>query len=170
MYWLKKYFSDFSAHVRAAYEVITTAVFSLIPFGIAYLNASIRLPNGQFITFAEIVGRGQVFLLSYALYGAIFWLAFGRSDTERHGARIFLGLIATLLIFPVVGLLGVDPTFSNILNSTIVRISYWLYAILLILNYLLLFYLNIEPPEPKEVYKREAKDMRDRYKEMTQHG
>ena len=170
MYWVKKYFSDFPAHVQAAYEVITTATFSIIPFAIAYVNASIKSPDGSFITFDQIVGRGQAFLLSYALYGVIFWLAFGRNDAERHGARIFLGLLATLLIFPVVGLLGVDPTFSNILNPRIVSVSYWLYGCLLFLNYLLLFYMKIEPPEPKEVYKREEKNMRDKYKEMTRNG
>lgn len=170
MYWVKKYFSNFSAHVQAAYEVLTTAIFSLIPFAIAYINASVKLPGGKFITFTEIVGRGQVFLLSYALYGTIFWLAFGRSETARHGARIFLGLIATLLIFPVVGLLGVDPTFSNILNQSIVKISYYLYFILIIVNYLLLFYMKIDPPEPEELYEREAKGMREKYKEMTEHG
>lgn len=164
---MKKYFTDRKAHWAALYEVFVTALFSLIPFGIAMVNASAKRADGTFISFGEVVGRGQIFLLCYALYGIIFWLAFGRGDVPRHGARVFLGVIATLLTLPVVGLFGVDPTFSNILNPSLVVASYWLYILLLTLNYLLLFYLNVEPPNPEDVLDREAKRTRERYAEMN---
>lgn len=170
IYWFKKYFTDRAAHWAAFSEVFVTAVFSLIPFAIALVNASARRADGSFISFEEIVGRGQIFLLCYAIYGVIFWLAFGRGDVERHGARIFLGVIATVITLPVVGLLGIDPTFSNILNPTLIIISYWLYGLLLLLNYLLLFYLNVEPPKPNDVLDREAQRTRDRYAEMKRDG
>jgi hypothetical protein len=140
IYWIKKYFTDRSAHLVAAYEVIATALFSLAPFFITYFVESAKREDNSFIHMSAIVGRGQLYLLSYALYGTVFWLAFMKSDRPRHGARAFLGIVSTLIMIPVIGFLGVDPTFSTVLNENIVYLSYWFYGILLVINYLLLFY------------------------------
>lgn len=165
IYWIGKYFSDLRSHFDAIYEVFVTAVFSLVPFFVAIFVAEAK-NNAASSSLDDLLGRGQLYLLAYGIYGTIFWLAFVKGDRPRHGARIFLGLISTLLILPVIGFLGVDPTFSTVLNSSLVNAGYWLYALFLFINYLLLFYLNVDPPEPAEVFNREAKAMQKRYKEL----
>ncbi len=167
IYWIKKYFSHPDGHIQALYEVIMIALFSLAPFAITFFVRSAEHKDGVQVPFEEIVGRGQLYLLAYGVFGTIFWLAFLKSDKPRHGARAFLGGVATILILPVIGFLGVDPTFSAMLNSNIVRLGYWFYAILLTINYLLLFYMHIDPPEPSEVLDREAGSMRRQYEELT---
>lgn len=167
MYWIGKFFSQFDTHLKALSEVAITAVFSLAPLATAILIPSIKRADGSFIPLAEVVGRGQVFLLSYGLYGTIFWLAFANGDYPRHTARILLGTIATFAILPVVSVSGVDPTFSTLLNPSLIQASYYLYGLFIVLNYLLLVYMRIEPPEPREVYKREAQTMRDRFRGMS---
>lgn len=166
IYWVKQYFSRLSNHLLSLYEVLTIAVFSLLPFGITFFVASASREEGQLASLSDIVGRGQLFLLAYSIFGTIFWLAFMRSDKPRHDARAFLGVIATLLIFPVVGFIGVDPTFSTILNDNIILLGYWFYGILLFIHYLILFYMNIDPPQPSDVISREASNMRSKYEEL----
>lgn len=167
IYWVKKFFSQSETHAKAFAEVFVTVVFSLAPLVTAVLIPSIKRADGSFIPLDEVVGRGQVFLLSYGLYGTIFWLAFANGDYPRHTARIVLGTLATIAIIPVISVSGVDPTFSTVLNPSVIRASYWLYGSFIVLNYLLLVYMRIEPPEPREVYKREARTMQDQYRGMA---
>ncbi len=167
IYWLLKLGTDPRSHKAALYEVFITAVFSLAPFIITYFVESARHSDSTFLPISSLVGRGQLFLLSYGVYGTVFWLSFLKDDKPRHGARAFLGAIATIIILPVIGFLGVDPTFSSVLNPNVVEWSYWMYGLLLALNYLLLFYSNIDPPEPGSVLDREAKGMRDSYRAMN---
>lgn len=170
MYWVKKYFTDPASHRAALYEVITVALFSIAPFVVSYFVISAKRTDGSFMSLEELFGRGQIYLIGYGIFGTIFWLAFLKGDRPRHGARALLGAIATLAIIPIVGFLGVDATFSTILNPQIVGLGYWFYAVLLLINYLLLFYMNIAPPEPSEVMARETGSMRARYKEMRKNG
>lgn len=169
-YWLRKLRSDPDGHKTALYEVFITAVFSLAPFIITYFVESAKHSDASFMPISALVGRGQLFLLSYGVYGTVFWLAFLKDDKPRHGARAFLGMIATILILPVIGFIGVDPSFSSVLNPNVVGWSYWMYGLLLVVNYLLLFYMNIEPPEPGEILDREARDMRDAFRGMSNNG
>jgi predicted permease len=166
IYWIKKYFSAPRAHWTAFYEVAITAAFALAPFLVTYFVESAKLPDGKFFNVDNLVGRGQLYLLSYGLFGSLFWLAFMKDDKPRHGARVFLGLCATLAMLPAIGYIGVDPTFSSVANRYIVNFGYILYFILLFINYLLLFYMNISPPEPQDILDRETLNMRQRYEEM----
>jgi len=169
MYWLKQYFKDAKTHFRAASEVVVTGFFSILPLVIPYIIANLRSSNGSFTPVTNVVGRGQIFILCYSFYGTIFWLAFCRAGAAGSGPRKFFGFVATVSIFFVVAVLGVDPTLSNILNPTIVNVSYLMYFVFLLINYLLLFYLNVEPPKLDEVYERGANDMRDKLRGLTQH-
>ncbi len=170
IYWIKKYFSDPDAHWSALYEVFIVALFSISPFVVSYFVLSAKRTDGSFSSLDDIVGRGQVYLLGYGIFGTIFWLAFLKGDRPRHGARAFLGAVATLSMIPIVGFLGVDATFSTILNTQIVAFGFWFYSGLLIIYYLLLFYMNITPPGPNEIIGREADSMRDRYEELRKNG
>lgn len=170
IYWIKMYFTDAKGHARALYEVLVLFAFSVLPFFITAMVRSAKNPDGSFASMTDLFSRGQAYLLAYALFGSIFWLAFLKPDKPRHGARAFLGLIAVLALLPVVGFLGIDPTFSTILNKSMITASYVIYASLLFIRYLLLFYMNIAPPAAAEIFDRESSDMRNRYKEFRQHG
>lgn len=166
IYWIGKLFTDGKGHLMALYEVMTTALITLAPFLVTYFVESADHPDGTFIPIAELVGRGQLYLLSYGVFASVVWLAFLKEGKHSQGARGFLGFLALLAMLPVVGFMGVDPTFSKVLNPTLVSFSFGLYGIFLILNYLLLFYQNIEPPTPADVIDREASDMAERYRRM----
>lgn len=167
IYWIKKYFTNGPVHAHAVYEVLMTSLFSLSPFIITYFVGSAKRMDGSFVSLSEIVGRGQLYLLAYGIFGTVFWLAFLKSDRPRHGARAFLGGIATLLIIPVIGFFGVDPTFSTVLNPSVVHMGYYFYFGLLFLNYLIIFYLSIDPPEPGDIFSRETSEMAQKYKELS---
>lgn len=166
MYWIRKLFSSPSIHLASAGEVAVTAVFSLIPFFITYFVLVGTEKNAD-IEFSEVVARGQFFLLAYGIFGSVFWLAFLRNDVPRHDARAFIGLIAVLLVIPVVGFMGVDPTFQKVQNPSVIWWSYLLYAALLVINYLLLFFCRIEPPEPQDTLSKGAQEMRKKFEESA---
>lgn len=165
IYWVRKYFSDPAAHWRALSEVIIVFLFSMVPLSISAFKALSRDGRGLDTAFYDLFGHGQAYLLGYALFGTVFWLAFVKGDRPRHNARIFLGVIATFMMFPIFGFSAVDPTFSTIINPESVRYSFYFYFTLLVINYLLIFYLHVDPPEPAGIFKREADDMGRRYRD-----
>ncbi|UXS00852.1 hypothetical protein [Agrobacterium tumefaciens] len=170
IYWVKKLFSNANLHGLAFFEVATTAVFSIAPFAIIFFIRYGRSEDQAVPSLEDLWGRGQLFLLAYGIFGTVFWLAFIRPDRPRHSARACLGTIATFVMLPVIGFIGVDPTFSTVLNKTVVTWSYWTYGFVLLMNYLLIFYMDIPPPEPRDVLRREAVDMRRAYEEMDTDG
>lgn len=170
IYWMKKYFSNLRAHGLALYEVLVIAIFSIAPIVVPYLVRSAQAADPQNVSMIDITGRGQVYLLAYGVFGTVFWLAFLNSSKPRNGARAFLGVVATIIIIPIVGFIGADPSFSTILNEKIITLSYFFYVILLVIYYLILFYSQIDPPDPDNILNRGADDMRRRYKEMPGNG
>lgn len=165
MYWVRMFFTQADTHLHAIAEVAVTALFSLAPLLLAIVLPSVQNADGSFLPLSSVAGRGQIFLLVYGLYGTIFWLGFANWEYPRHNARFFLGFVGTLVIWPIVAFSGIDPTFSTILNPNLITISYWTYGIFLGLNYLLLFYMKIDPPEPQKVFERGTIAMRDQYRD-----
>lgn len=163
IYWVRQYFSRPKTHVWAALEVLITFTMAILPFVVAFLAMSAPNESVDYTEFWKFVDRGQLYLLSYGIFGPIVWLAFIRPDVARHNARAILGLIAIVVVFPVVGFLGVDPSFSTIQNKDFVKASYWFYGGFLVLNYLLIFYCTIEPPTAEDTLTRGSKDMRSMY-------
>lgn len=133
------------------------------PFVVAFAASSASSDSGTTADFWRYVNKGQLFLLSYGLFGPIIWLAFINPTIARHNMRALLGLIALIVILPVVGFLGIDPSFSTIQNGWIVKVSYWFYGGFLFINYLLIFYCTIEPPTAEQALSRGSQDMRDMY-------
>lgn len=164
IYWLKKLGSDWPQHGRSFYEAVVLFTFSLAPFFITIFVRSSKASPGQEPALSSFFERGQLYLLAYALAGSIVWLGFLRPDKPRHNARAFLGFLGLVVLLPVIGFIGVDPSFSTILNPRVIGLSYIVYATLLVIRYLLTFYINIEPPAPADVFEREREKMADRYR------
>jgi hypothetical protein len=168
IYWIRQFFTRPQAHGTAAAEVLVTAMFALAPLLITaivynYKNAG-NFDLGQGVD--QAIGGGQLFLYAYALIGTIIWLAFVKWDREMHGPRRILGIITLLAAFAIVGMLGLDPTISSAKNAVIVKASYWTYVAFLVIYYLLLFYLEIDPPDPEESLKSGSQKLKQRYKNL----
>lgn len=175
IYWIKKFFSNAPAHRSAFFEVLVVMVFTLIPSLITFssklshqaaaavANHSVSAAMAAKTPRPSLLTSSEMFLLAYGIYGTVFWLSFGRADKQRHDARIALGAIATLLTFLIVGFMGIDPTFSRGLSSEISRYGPHFYLAMNFIYYLLLFYLHIEPPSPRDVLHREADRMLDAF-------
>ena len=83
-----------------------------------------------------------------------------------HGPRRFLGVLTLFISFLIVPFMGTDPTISNIQNNAIVGASWWVYAAFLAINYLLLFYIEIDPPSPDDSFRSGSNKLKDMYREM----
>ena len=167
-YWVRQFFSDWWGHLAALTEVGLIAAFSLSPFIITYFVHTARGPTSMAATLNGLFGRGQLYLLAYSIFGVIFWLAFVRWDQPRHGVRIFLGSVATLMVLPIVGFIGVDPTFSTIANHDTIAWGYYFYFGMLLLNYLLLFYMDKAPPTVKEIFQRGSNQLAREYHNLEE--
>jgi hypothetical protein len=165
-YWVRQFFSDWRGHLKALTEVGLTALFTLSPFIIAYFVRTTKGPTSFNATFMDLFGRGQLYLLAYGIFGTVFWLAFIRWDQPRHGVRAFLGCVATLMMLPIVGFIGVDPTFSTVANRQTVMWGYYFYAGMLLINYLLLFYMDKQPPAVRDILRRGSDQLSDEYRSL----
>lgn len=170
MYWVKKLFSHGDAHWRAFCEVGCVCLFSLVPLGVSLFAQNAQAVSGTMSigpTLNLLFGKGQMYLMGYGLFGTIFWLAFFSGNKEPHIVRRAIGAIAIMAILPVVGLFGVDPTFSSVANSSIIAMGYYFYAAFAVIYYLLLFYVEIDPPTPNEVFKAETNDLISNYGRLS---
>ncbi|MCK0099255.1 hypothetical protein MWU38_07665 [Qipengyuania sp. S6317L1] len=163
MYWVKQYFSQPDVHWRSITEVLIIAICSLAPYFITAFVKSATGDGGVGFEVGTLFARGQIYLLAYALFGTILWLAILRGDRPRHAARAYLGMAAILLVLPIVGFIGVDPTFSTIVNDDVVSWGYWFYGAFLLIHYLLLFYMEIAPPDLQDTFKQGTKSLDDEY-------
>ncbi len=169
MYWLKQFFSNSHVHGRAFAEVFCVCLFSLAPLAANLFSRSASADvNAMSGALDSLFGRGQMYLMAYALFGTVFWLAFLNPQKDRHNARVFLGFFATILMLPVIGFLGVDPTFSTLANPEIVKKGYYFYFAFASIYYLLIFYTEIQPPSPIDVLKRETETLIDDYGKLAQ--
>jgi hypothetical protein len=166
MYWIKQLLSHRDAHWKAFCEVACVCLASFVPLGVSLFAQTARAADGLdsvWPTLDMMFGKGQMYLMGYALFGTIFWLAFWSGNKEPHKARRALGTFALLAIAPVVGGFAVDPTFSSVANARIVTWGYYFYAIFAAIYYLLLFYVEIDPPTPNDVFDRETGNLIDEY-------
>lgn len=167
MYWLRQFFTRGGLHLRALTEVIVTTLFSLVPFVVpAFINMA-KADGWDASVLEPLMGKGQLFLLSYGLFGSIFWLSVVQNETARHNARIFVGFITTILMLIVVGYSGFDPTFTNVVNQSVIRASYIFYPVVVFLYYLSIFYSRIDPPNAGDTLKRETNSMRTKFEEFS---
>lgn len=171
MYWLKQLFAHGHAHRNAFCEVFCVCLFSLAPLGVSLVVQNAKVANGGVSiepALSLLFGKGQMYLMGYALFGTIFWLAFWSGDKEPHAARRFLGTLALFAIFPIVGVFGVDPTFSSVANPAVVELGYYFYGAFALIYYLLLFYVSIDPPTPIDVFQSETADLIAQYGKLEQ--
>lgn len=164
-YWLAKFFSQPAAHGRAFAEVFVTTAFSLTLYAGAFLKINATREGELGGKFLE---RGEVFLLTYALYGTLFYLAFIHIGKPANAPKKFVGLLVSLLAIPIVFMSGFDPTFRSIVNEDVNFWGYVAYGLFLLSYYALLFYQEIKPPDPEQVLEDGARDMAAQARQISQ--
>lgn len=105
----------------------------------------------------SVFKKGQIFLLSYGIFGAVFYLAFIKGDS--HSAKKALGFLSILIVIPIVMFAGFNPSFTTVINAEIIAMGYKMFGAILIIYYLLLLFSDIRPPGPEETLKREGEKM-----------
>ncbi|WP_421565248.1 hypothetical protein [Ochrobactrum sp. EDr1-4] len=166
IYWLKVFFSQPDKHKKAFTEVLITTLFSIMPFIFLYLSNAVERQEFFSPVFYDLFGRGQLFLLAYSLFGTVFWLTIVQWDNKRHGPRITIGVIMVIIVWPLVGYMGFDPAFNNLLNPNFITLSYVYYSFVIFIYYLSLFFSKIDAPEPGSSIKRDKNTMRSNYEEL----
>ena len=156
IYWIKKFFSDPEAHWRALWEVFTVTAFTFALYIGSFLKAN---ASAETLTRQNILDRGEIFLLIYALFGTLFYLAFIHIGKPANGPKKLFGLLVSLSIIPIVLMSGFDPSFKFIVNERINNAGYYVYALFLFSYYALLFYQELEPPDPDRVLEDGARAM-----------
>lgn len=168
IYWIQQFFTRPRTHGSALAEVLVTSILALTPLMSSALLYSYINPQAINLSDAlkQAIGGGQLFLFAYSVFGTIIWLAFIKWDKEMHGPRRLFGFIALALTILIVPLLGLDPTLSKAKNQVIVTASYCFYGAFLCIYYLLLFYLEIDPPPADESLKSGSQKLKARYQSM----
>lgn len=156
MYWVRKFFTDPEAHFRAFAEVFTVTAFTFaLYFGSFVKNKAKTIEGFE----GALLDRGEIFLLIYALYGTLFYLAFIHVGKPANGPKKIFGLAVSLAIIPIVLMSGFDPTFKSIVNKQINDAGYFAYVGFLLTYYMLLFYQELSPPDPGGVLNAGAQNM-----------
>jgi len=168
IYWIKQFFTRRGTHWKALQEVTVTAIISLVPL----LTTAVvfNYKNDGVFDFQSgvkgAIGGGQLFLYAYALLGTIVWLAFMKSDRPINAPRRIIGFLTFIAALFIVSLLGLDPTISNAKNSSILNASYWAYVAFLVAHYLLLFFVEIDPPSADKSIANSTEELINKYQRM----
>lgn len=171
-YWIRQFFSRAATHRLAIAEVGITAIVSLAPLLITALVYNYQRDGGFDLIqgVKQAIGGGQLYLYAYALFGTVIWLSFMRWDKPMNGPRRFLGFVSVIIALLIVAMLGVDPTISNAKNAVIIMSSYWVYGGFIVIHYLLLFFVNIDPPDAGEAIAAGSATLIKRYKRYADGG
>lgn len=168
IYWIKQFFTRPMTHWKALLEVTVTAIISLVPLLITAVIFNYK-NEGVFDFYSGVrgaIGGGQLFLYAYALLGTIFWLAFMKFDRPMNAPRRAIGFLTFITALFIVSMLGLDPTISNAKNHFILESSYWTYSAFLIAHYLLLFFVEIDPPPVNESIASSTQELMGKYERM----
>jgi len=161
-YWVKKFFSDPSAHWDAFCEVLVVVALSITPFVGLYIT---KRGAGSEVFVEGLLAKGQIFALIWGLSGSVLYIAF--ASKPHNGPKTTLGFLSLFLLFPVVFMSGFDPSFSSIVDTEVNRWGYYGFLALIFFYYSLLFFENLSPPDPSESIDRDTSLMADQARELN---
>lgn len=159
---------------KALAEVLVVTIFGIFPFLLAVLRYNtIQHPQtGIDIApvFEQSFSGGQLFLYTFSLLGTLLWLAFFDWTAPVRLHRWVLGLAVLLVGFVLVGLGGIDPTFSTIRNQAIVSLSFWCYGLYTLFYFLLLLGAKQTPPAAGATFNADAERLKSKLKGLETTG
>ncbi len=167
-FWLNQFFSDRNAHRLAAAEVFFVCVISLIPLLALAIIDQFRLTSIEVSNlFWDAISSGQLYLYSFALLGMLFWLCQKEHENfTRFTPRIYLMFLVLVPSFLIVIIYAIDPTMSRPLKPGFVKISFLVYALYVILYYVLLVFDHFDPPPVERRLQEETRELIDEYQQL----
>lgn len=153
---------------KAFAEVAVVTICGILPFLLAVLRYNtIKHPQAGIEiapVFLESFSGGQLFLYAFSLLGTLLWLAIFNWTIPRRPLRWILGLCVVIVGFALVGLGGIDPSFSTIQNVEIVGLSKWCYGLFTLIYFLLLLAAKEPPPKAGATFASDAGKMAEKLK------
>jgi hypothetical protein len=160
---LCRYFS-FSALA----EVFVINLISLIPLGaIGLIAAEKSKTSGSIFEVLGIVllsvSGGQLFLYCFSSLASVLWIVW---DSGARPIRILIGPIALMLLVYTTLLLGVDPQMVSLTNPSIIKSSFYVYTIGVLLHFFVLSVSKASPPSIEYTLETEASALNSRVDEL----
>ncbi|MBB4370181.1 hypothetical protein GGD63_002974 [Bradyrhizobium sp. cir1] len=151
-------------------EVCIVIIVGVAPFVLAVIRHNATSgKDADFdinTVFASSFSGGQLYLYAFSLLGTLLWLSIFKWTVPQRAYKWILGLIVTLAGFLIAALGGIDPTFSTINNTAIVRLSYYCYALFVVIYFMLLIGEKEKPPSARSTLRQEADALVDKLKAL----
>jgi hypothetical protein len=169
-FWLGQFFSDGSAHRRAAEEVFFVCVISLLPLLILAVIDQFRQESTSVSELLRnAIGAGQLYIYSFSLFGTLFWLCQKEHENfERFEPRRYLMFLIWVPSVLIILIYALDPTLSVPLKPNFVQASFWVYGLYVVLYYVLLVFDNLEPPDVEVYLQEKANKLIGKYEQTME--
>jgi hypothetical protein len=166
-FWLQQFLSDSKAHRRAAEEIFFVCLISLLPLIILAVIDQFRKDSADVSElFWTAIGGGQLYLYSFSLFGTLFWLCQKEHENfERFEPRRYLMLFIWIPSVLILLIYALNPTLSVPLKPSFVHASYLVYALYVVLYYVLLVFDNLEPPDLEIHLQERASELIGKYEQ-----
>jgi Na+-transporting NADH:ubiquinone oxidoreductase subunit NqrB len=141
---------------------------SLVPLFLLALIDQYRLSEINVNSlFWSAIGAGQLYLYSFALFGTLFWLCQKEHENfARFKPRLYLMFIALVPCILIIGIYLLDPSMTKPLAPSLVRTSFWIYGLYIVLYYILLVFDNFQPRGIEEGLQENARTLITRYLQL----
>lgn len=165
-FWTKHFFSEPDPHKEAAQEVLFVCGLSLFPLLIlplvTHLRNNAEIPTGAIL---EAISFGQLYLYSFSLLGTLHWLSQkDRADLSRFPPRKYFTVLVWLPAIVGFIVYSSDPALNKPLSSTLIWMSIVIYALSVVLYYVLLVFDQLPAPDTGTNIEEETKILISEYK------
>ena len=152
---------------RPFLEILIIVTVGFVPFGANIVRTSQDKNEDLWRFTLDSLSHGQLYLYSFSLFGTLVWLSFFNDRLPNFPARTAIRLVVLLsgIFMSVIG--GVDPSFSNILNTTVINMSFTIYIVFLVCYFALLFSLEPRPETVGEIIEQGADDLGDEFNRVA---
>ena len=101
------------------------------------------------------------------MFGTLFWLTQKNySHIKNLPLRIWFTFIVFLPMLAIVGVYTSDPSLSRPLDGSLINISIVIYAVYLILYFVLTVFDNLRPPLPSAEFSLKAEQLIGRFRRI----
>lgn len=164
-FWFGQFFSSGKAHKLALHEVMVVCIISLVPLLALAVIDELRSKEANFeALFSSALGAGQLYLYSFSLLGTLFWLCQKEHENfARFEPRIFIMLFIFAPFVLILIIYSVNPTMTKPLSAGFVTTSYVVYALYVLVYYVLLVFDHLEPPAVEAGLQKAANSLINKY-------
>ena len=119
--------------------------------------------------FWNAIGAGQLYLYSFSLFGTLFWLCQKEHENfDRFEPRRFLMFLIWVPSILIILIYALNPMMAEPLKPNLVRASFWVYGLYVVLYYVLLVFDNLEPPSVEIHLQEKVDELMDKYEQTRE--